>query len=323
VVNQKRNKVWLTWHYSARSRNLASFLELNLNEKFIVGNVLTRHMLSSFWTILILLKKRPAIIFIQLSFLLLLISALYKVFRFGNVVLIADCHTKALRRKAKGVFNIIFWPIKKLSFKFVNLSIISNEEMIPDIISLHPNFVILPDKIPGIKFEQRENEVKYCVYVSSFAVDEPFEEIIKVAEYLNPKIRLYWTGKIPKNKIDDITTPDNLVFTDYLSFKDYYNLLGNSSCVIALTTEKGCLQSGAYEALSLEIPLVISDTSALKNYFQNSAVYTSHDPEDVYKSILIAIEMNNELKDNCKKIKITRNKEFEESIQRIRQLVDD
>ena len=76
------------------------------------------------------------------------------------------------------------------------------------------------------------------------------------------------------------------------------------------------------EALSLEVPLVISDTSALKNYFQNSAVYTSHDPEDVYKSILIAIEMNNELKNNCKKIKIIRNNEFEDSIQRIRQLVD-
>lgn len=319
---KNNRKIWITWHHSARSRNLVSYLNLQIFELMIVKNTLIRHLVSSIWTIKILIMKRPTIIFIQLSFLLLLFCAIYKVIKFNNVVIVADCHTKALRRKAKGQLNKIFWPIKRLSFKFVNLSIISNEEMIPDIITLHPKYIIIPDKIPVIRFEQLVNVEKYCVYVSSFAVDEPFEEIIKVAEYLNPKIKLYWTGKIPKNKIADIVTPANLVFTDYLSFNDYYNLLGNSSCVIALTKEKGCLQSGAYEALSLEVPLVISNTSALKNYFQNSAMYTSHDPEDIYKSILTAIEMNNETKDNCKKIKLVRNKEFEDSIQSIRQLVD-
>lgn len=318
----KKNKIWVTWHYSARSRNLASFMEFDLNEKLIVDNVFARHFFSSFWTIWILLKKRPKIIIIQLSFLLLLICTLYKVFNFGKVTLVADCHTKALRRKARGVLNFIFWPIKRFSFKFVNLSIISNEEMKPDIIILHKNFVILPDKIPTITFEQRRIEEKYCVYVSSFAVDEPFEEIIQVAKLLNPVIKFYWTGKIPKNIINNLVIPDNLVFTDYLSFKDYYNLLGNANCIIALTKEKGCLQSGAYEALSLEIPLVISDTSALRNYFQNSAIYTSHKPEDIYKSILAAFEMAEALKESCKKIKSIRNKEFEDNIQKIQHLID-
>ena len=103
----------------------------------------------------------------------------------------------------------------------------------------------------------------------------------------------------------------------------YYNLIANAYCLLALTNEDDCLQSDAYEALSLEVPLVISDTRALKNYFKNTAVYTSHNPGDIYKSVLTALEIADDLKENCKEIKLIRNKEFKDSIKKIRQLVDD
>ena len=52
-------------------------------------------------------------------------------------------------------------------------------------------------------------------------------------------------------------------------------------------------------------------------------MYTSHNPGDIYKSVLTALEIADDLKENCKEIKLIRNKEFKDSIKKIRQLVDD
>ena len=229
--------------------------------------------------------------------MLLLIVAFYKTFRFNKVILIADCHTKALRRKAPGVLNYVFWPLKKYSFRFVNLSIISNSGLLPDIKKLHNNFLILPDKIPDIKIKSdKPYPIKYCVNISSFSVDEPFDQILEVSEILKRTIKIFWTGKYPQ-KVHFIKEKyPNIEFTDYMSFDNYYNLIGNADCLIALTTEEDCLQSGAYEALCFEIPPIISDTKALRSYFQDAAIYTNHSPKNVAEAILKALDSSLNLK---------------------------
>ena len=315
---KQNNRIWITWHYSARSRNLAKYLNLQIFEIFIVKNAFLRHFISSWWTIWILFRKRPNVIFIQLSFLLLLICALYKIFRFGKVKIVADCHTKALRRKAKGPINKIFWTLKRFSFSKVNLSVVSNAGMISDIEKLHSNYILLPDKIPEIDFEENVNKKRtYCVYVSSFAVDEPVDEIFEVAKLLQKNLDFYWTGKVDESKIKNKSIPDSLKLTGYLDFDDYYNLIGNADCILALTTEHDCLQSGAYEALSVEVPMVISDSEALRDYFKSSAVYTKHNPEDITGNILHAIENKEKLILEEKKLKELRNDEFKILIQEL------
>jgi len=316
-MNQK-NRIWITWHYSARSRNLAKYLDLPIFEIFIVNNIFLRHFKSSLWSVWVLITKRPKIIFLQLSFLLLLICAIYKIFSIGKVKIIADCHTKALRRKARGPFNKIFWPIKRFSFRKVILSVISNAGMISDIEELHKEYILLPDKIPEIDFEKNVNKNRAnCVYVSSFAVDEPVDEIFELAKILNSKLDIYWTGKVAQSKIKNKTLPDNLKLTGYISFNEYYNLIGNADCILALTNEPDCLQSGAYEALSVETPMVISDSIALRNYFQNSALYTNHDPEDIADKILYAIENQKKLIQEKIKLKELRNDEFKTLIKKL------
>jgi len=314
--------VWLSWHYAARSRNLAKVLNIPILEYFNNKNALQRHALSSFWTIWMLFKHRPKVVVIQLSFMLLNLVAIYKIFTFGKTVIIVDCHTKALRRKAKGVLNKIFWPIKRFTFSLVNLSIISNNGMKKDIDELHNNYLILPDKIPEniIKTDPNKSE-KYCVYISAFAVDEPFEEIFEVAKLLKDELDIYWTGKRPKSLPLPEEVPENLKFTGFISFEDYYNLIGNSDCVLALTTEEDCLQSGAYEALNVEVPMVITDSFALREYFDNSAVYTNHEPEQIAKNILKAIENSSDQINNIKRIKELRNAEFFEKIDKIEELL--
>ena len=315
-INNER-AVWITWHYAARSRNMSKVLDIPILEYFNNKNVLIRHSFSTLWTIFTLLKERPRVIFIQMSFMLLNIVAFYKILTFGKTIIVADCHTKALRRKARGPFSSIFWKIKKATFKLVYISIVSNVGMEKDIKELHDNYLMIPDKIPEIELLKNNTGEKYFVYVSSFAVDEPFDEIFEVAKQLPSDIKLYWTGRIPKNISIPKNKPSNLIFTDYISFDEYYKLIANASSILALTTEDDCLQSGAYEALAVETPMVITDSIALKAYFQNSAIYTGHSPKEITENLLSACDSHDELLKNSKSIKEKRNKEFNDIISKL------
>lgn len=322
--SSKVEKMWLTWHYQARTRNIAQSLNVPVYEYFNNDNLLSRHFLSSLWTIKILFTKSPNKIIIQCSFMLLLIVTIYKILRFNKVILIVDCHTKALRRRAPGVLNYIFLPLKNLSFKFADLTIISNLGLVPDIKKLHNNFIILPDKIPEKKIKlDRPFPLKYCVYISSFSVDEPFDEILEVSDIMKEDIKIFWTGNYPQ-KVNNIKSRyPNIEFTGYISFDEYYNLIGNADCLLALTTEEDCLQSGAYEAISFEVPLVISDTKALRSFFQDAAIYTDHFPKKIAKAIMKAMDNSSNLKISMRELKKIRLQEFNSELSQISYLLKD
>jgi glycosyltransferase involved in cell wall biosynthesis len=318
------DKVWITWHFQARSRNLAKALDLDIKEYFQNRNVFVRHLFSSIWTIKILIKDKPKVIFIQYSYLLLLILYVYKKLTGRKKILIVDCHTKALRRRAWGLLNIIFWPMKKLSFNAADLTIISNNGLVEDINKLHGNFMVLPDMIPRIELKESDlsPETDYYVYISSFAVDEPVDEMLKVSKLLDSNCRLFWTGKITRDIKAVSANYPNIFFTGYLSFDEYYKLIRNAKCIIALTTEEDCLQSGAYEAVAVEVPLVLSDTISLREFFSSTAIYTKNESGSIYYAINRAVSQEESLKTEMKKFKIRRNGEFEQKITRILDIIN-
>ncbi len=324
---KNKQAVWLTWHHASRSRNLADYFNLPIFELHLDQNALIRHGGSTLWTIWVLFRKRPQIIFLQLSFLLLLVASIYKLLCFNKVVIIADCHTKALRRKAKGFWNVLFWPLKKWSFQKVNVSIVHNQGMKTDIEELHDNYFILPDKIPEYRYKINKNKQErgtYCVYVSSFARDEPRNEIFKVAEILSSEaINIYWTGKVPASLAGADNDYPNLKFTGYMDFQQYVDLLGNADCILALTSEEDCLQSGAYEALNVNTPMVLSDTEALKSYFNGAALYTTHKPADIAENIKNAIHSKESLLDRLKKVKKNKRMEFEQLTNKLSEVIQD
>ncbi|MCF8260831.1 MAG: hypothetical protein K9J12_08655 [Melioribacteraceae bacterium] len=306
-----KKKYWITWHHQARSRFLAKEFNLELKECFYNKNVFQRHFYSFFWTINILRKGKPDVIFIQLSFLLSILTVLYKKLSSKEIRVIADCHTKALRRTATGFLGNIFWEVKKWTFRNIDYSIVSNDGMKSDIETLTVNYWILPDKIPDFQMTEKTNQDLYCVYISSFAVDEPIKEIVEMARLLPTKITVYWTGKKPDSVILE-NPPSNLKLTGYTSYEDYVNLITNSQCIIGLTTEDDCLQSGAYEALGVEVPMVLTDSEALRSFFGDSAIYTDHKPEKIAKAIMEVMENKEEMMPKLQRIKTLRNAEFDE-----------
>ncbi|MGB5847620.1 MAG: hypothetical protein WBH40_03970 [Ignavibacteriaceae bacterium] len=88
----------------------------------------------------------------------------------------------------------------------------------------------------------------------------------------------------------------------FVLFDEYYNLIANADCLLALTNEDDSLQAGAFEALAVETPMVISDTNALLKYFLSSAVYSSHIPPEIKSNILYAVENNEYFRNEIRKI---------------------
>jgi hypothetical protein len=56
--------------------------------------------------------------------------------------------------------------------------------------------------------------------------------------------------------------------------------------ILILTTREMTLLSGGYEALSLEKPIVLSDTETLRNYFGNTAIYTQNNANDIRQAVI-------------------------------------
>ena len=308
---EEKNKVWLSWHSIPRSQNIAKYLDIPLFEYFINDNIIKRHLYSSIWTIKFLIKNKPDIVFLHYSYLLLLFIVLYKKLSNRNLIIVADCHNKALRRKLSGIGSSLYEMIKMFSFRNTDITIITNDGLVNEILNYHTKYFILPDKIPDfqVKIDSMKNE-KYSVYISSFSVDEPITEIIEVAKIIGKDVKIYWTGKNSSKNMSGTEFPDNIIFTGYLDYKDYYKLISNADSLLILTTEDDCLQCGAYEGLNAGVPMVISDNKASREYFQNSAIYTKIEPKSIVASLTEAFENSDLIKANSAKVKKERNKDY-------------
>ncbi|MCK5662863.1 MAG: hypothetical protein KAI17_05220, partial [Thiotrichaceae bacterium] len=251
-------------------------------------------------------------VYLQYSFLLLVVIAGYKKLAPYPVHIICDCHTKALRRSVNGRIGRVFWWIKKKSFQSASISIVSNIEMEPDIKKLTDRYCTLPDKIPDVKASAPGNITEtYCVFVCSYAIDEPLDDVIAAAKKLDGSIKIYCTGKIPGDQKHLRGNPyKNIFFTDYLTQEEYNNLISNADCILALTSEEGCLQCAGYEALSAEVPMVLSNTTALKTYFEDAAIYVNHSALDIEKGVGQAVNDRAELLSKMSRIKKIREHEY-------------
>ena len=300
------NSLWISWHKSQRSRSLAKEFDIPIFEYVNETNLFIRHFFSSLWTIYFLVKKRPLIIFLQYSFMLLFVVFLYKNIRRKHVQVICDCHTKAIRRKLTNIFSNLFFIFKKISFKATDICIISNHELIHDINQFSNNYFIVPDPIPNLKYSisSSKTATSYCVYVNSYAVDEPYNEVIEASEKIYGKIKIICTGRIPIELRFLKQQPyKNIYFTDYIQDCEYNNLIANAECILALSMEDSTLLCAGYEALSVNTPLITSDTKALREYFGESVLFTKTTSDDIAKCIMTSLKKSKRIKDKMQILK--------------------
>jgi glycosyltransferase involved in cell wall biosynthesis len=289
---RRSRAVWLSWHDSTRSRNLAGRLgvEFHAFTGFATGPL--RHALGSLWTCERLLRLRPTTILLQSSFLLLLIVGAYK--RLATpVFVVADCHNKALERRCPGPLSGMFMWLKRWSFRQVDLTVVSNAAMLVPAHALAQAVLVLRDPLPR-EFDQAGASSgltpprPYVLFPCSFESDEPVEVIIKTVELLSRRgIATVVTG-------DDRgawRTPDagdlSLVSRPgFVPFPRYRDLVVSAAAIVVLTTDQRCLMCGAYEALAAGRPLIVSDTPTLRACFENAAAYVPNDPARILDAVV-------------------------------------
>jgi hypothetical protein len=109
------------------------------------------------------------------------------------------------------------------------------------------------------------------VAVCGWGLDEPIEAL--VASAADRPWRLVLTGR-PRRQLD---LPANVTLAGFLDDTAYVRTLASADAVVVLTDRDDTLLSGAWEAISLGRPLVVSGTRALRSTFGDDVTYVVSD----------------------------------------------
>lgn len=243
---------------------------------------LPKYLVQGVETFLVLLRKRPDVIFVQNPpIFAALVVWFYCLFTSANFV--TDTHT--------GAFDRWHWKQFLWLYHFVGkravTNILHNEPLsrrvtewdLPAISIGDFPFHLTSDRV--YPFRKGFNVVVVC----SFATDEPIFEIIKAAACL-PNVNFYLSGNlkgVPK-QIFEKKTP-NVILTDYIPLNDYVALLKGSDIVVVLTTNNDTMQNGALEALELERPIITSDWPVLREAFYKGTIYIDNTAASLVRAI--------------------------------------
>jgi glycosyltransferase involved in cell wall biosynthesis len=121
--------------------------------------------------------------------------------------------------------------------------------------------------------------------ICSFDADEPLDILFEAAGQLN-EVFFYLTGdsqQIGRRLL--MKKPENICLTGYLSYENYIGLLRGVSAIMDLVNNEHTLLMGAFEAVSLGVPLIVSDWPLLRNYFSLGTVFIPNTVEGVCEGV--------------------------------------
>jgi glycosyltransferase involved in cell wall biosynthesis len=179
-------------------------------------------------------------------------------------------------------------------------------------LSMHPQ--LRPKEL-----EDQGASTKFAVAViSSFASDEPIEEVIEAAKILAETTIFYITGdpsRLASRRLSEWKhTPNNVIFTGFLNKRDYISLLKKVDAVMVLTRRHDNMLSGAHEALALEKPLITSDWPPLRKYFSAGTAYVNNSVKGIVNAIKYVQLEKEQMKEDMRALKEQRQNEWERKV---------
>jgi glycosyltransferase involved in cell wall biosynthesis len=133
-----------------------------------------------------------------------------------------------------------------------------------------------------------------------------------------PDISFYITGskeKIPPALKDN--APPNVIWTGFISGSPYYAFLRAMDTVIVLTDREESALLGAYESISAETPLVVSDTSTMRYYFPSGTLFADNNAPSISRALGEALRRIRDLEAGIKKLKQQKLKRQAETFRKI------
>jgi glycosyltransferase involved in cell wall biosynthesis len=265
---------WITWETQRRNEELAdafgaTYVRIEAEKR----NTALRYILCSLWTIQTLFRTRPEVVFAQCpSVVLVALTAVLKPF-FGYRLII-DAHNITFEYLEKPRF--LLSRLVRFSLRRSNLVLVSNEGLFAVVSNAGGEPLVLPDRLPRIEAKNppsiwgKGEAITAVTLISSFDPDEPVEEFIQAFLEVSPPARLFVTGRKAKAPQLLRYAGERITFTDYLPRSEYEALISSSVLLVDLTTMDNCLVCGAYEALSVGKPVLLSDSRANREMFPHA-----------------------------------------------------
>ncbi len=284
MLNKSSLPIWIAWEKHRRSRSLSKELGIELKELVLNAPPYVRYPVLIWRTMLLFLTNSSKLLFVQNpSIVLAALATLHK--KFSKRVVVVDAHNAGiypLEGNSAFLGGIARWIAKSVDYV-----IVTNEVLAAQVRSWGGTPLVLPDSLPVIEGgDVKDESGKLVTFICTWALDEPFHEVIEAANLLlDDDVSIHITGRIPNAIKATIKPGENVTLTGYLDDTSFDNLLCRSNVIIDLTTREDCLLCGAYEAVSAGVPVVLSDTVALKEYFYKGAVYTKNESKELAAAI--------------------------------------
>jgi hypothetical protein len=274
----------LSWFEHRRMRELCAGLGLELVVLETPRRGARRYLTLAAQTVALLARRRVKVLLIQNPSLVL--GALGVLLgRLLGFQLFVDAHNEAVTpyvNRQGWVRRLSRWVIRHS-----DLTIVSNRQLGVIVEAAGGKAFILPDRVPAAPTAVAGRPlpgVFNAVLIATYAADEPIAAVFEAVR--GTDVQLYVTGN-PK-KLDPAvaaTVPPNVRFTGFLQEEEYWGLLRAADGIIDLTVMADCLVCGAYEALALDKPMLLSNNLASRELFGDAAVYTDNTAPDIRRGL--------------------------------------
>ncbi len=250
-----------------------------------------RYVIQGWGTWKLLEKDRPAFVIVQSPpmFAPLTVALWCKLRGRKRTSYIIDCHP--------GTFYHRYWrwalPLIRLLARGAITSLLCNEGAQSIMSNWNANYIFLPDGLPDLSSRSgtmgSEGKKRIAV-ISTIADDEPIDEAFAAARLL-PQVTFYVTGN-PERATKELLDhkPANVILTGFLRGSTYSGLLHNVDGIMVLSRLRNTLSCGAFEALSLAKPTILSDLPEQRRWFSSGFIMVENTPEDIAKGVETLLE---------------------------------
>ncbi len=290
MFTDENKAIWITWEDHRRTQVLAKQFGINLVVFKYSGLLLIRYLVLSLRTTIKIVKYRPKLLIVQNPSIILslIVSIIKPLMRYR---LIVDRHSNfkfSTQLSSSPKWKLFHW-ISHFTIKAADLTIVTNSFLKEYVNNKGGRGFVLQDKIPNFPVTLASKDSNTAVFISTFSGDEPFQAFIEAASFFKDKFIFFITGNYNKALKKGLITlselPQNIKLTGFLPEKDYIDLLNSSDFNIVITLNDYTLNCGAYESVALQKPMILGNTSTIKEYFSKGAVYTNSTVESFCDSI--------------------------------------
>ena len=316
--------IFISWiAYSRRSQLIADkfqiklYLIQSLKRYYILAPL--RYVLQSIRTLIILLRERPKIVFIQ-NPPVFAVLVIYLYAKLAGARYIIDSHTGALL-DSRWQWSL---PLHAFLSRQAITTLVTNEHLKSLVQSWKADAFIIAD-IPAVFPTGRPfslNSNFSVAVINTFSKDEPVEEILEAAGQL-PEVDFYITGdpiRAKKYYLQD--HPANVHFTGFLPDEDYIGLLRGVQTIMVLTKDDHTMQRGACEAVSLGQPIITSNWPVLAGYFNKGTIHVDNSPAGIRAGVLAMRENYEVLAEEISLLQRERWTEWQEKYQQLTNLIE-